>query len=310
MDITLRFIEKFEKASRIDLRLFLSNYVFFFEEILPEVLSFYAGSQSEIDSSKLEFLDTLKEDVNDILNFIAVNERIFDRYEDWENTEYLEDIRERILLTKRSWKFLRSSRGKRGFSNKIQFGYEAGRYETLESIARKKLDSEDFDNEWSKIAIENDLSETDYDLVGSTSLELNKLLEFNNLKLQSVVDSMEGENFYGKDVARLLEFTDSDLRVLTPNETFKQTVEIGSSLLQGDLPEFPTKGIDPEVFVGNNLASFAYPLFVRQISRVFNEDDTVLDFKVLSFERRGDGLFVRFSFQSFYGLVFETNVVI
>ena len=267
--------DQFETITGFRVRTYLVDFLRFIENDYKLIVDYFAGNKSTVDSTAYENLLYLEKQSNNVNNLIKVNKKKFSGTEHWLLLDQLEDIRVRILTILKSSKFLRSPKTNFGFSSSMEKDYFLGYQENLETISRNVLKSGDSENDWLEIAFRNKLSEGDYDNQGGIKIKISTPIT-QTIFLNSVIDNIEGIKVNGLDVKQYMNFIDNDLKVLSYEDTIMQAISILIGLKKGDVPEFPDFGLDISIVVGSNIGSLAYATLIRQITEVFDTDDTII----------------------------------
>jgi hypothetical protein len=135
----------------------------------------------------------------------------------------------------------------------------------------------------------NDLSEDKYTTSGGVMFKFSYQNDF-KLELNSVVDIITGENVYGKDLDKKIQFIDDDLKILSPKETIEQALYIILTTTRGSIPEFPGDGYDKTLMTNINRTFTMFPVLFRQLYAVVKKDDTFKSFSLLNIRREEDVL--------------------
>lgn len=297
--------DEFYTITGVDILNLFQKYLSFQKSDSQNIIDFYSGV-SKANMNSFDKLNILLYEVTNALSLFYQNKEAFNSIADWNLLEQIDETRKNLETLSNINKYLRSSINKNQFNTNIEVSVKLKRFDTLESIEFNELNSTDPQNDWINLALYNQLREEDYTSKG------NKLLKsltsnFNITSLNSVVGNLQGENLYGKDFDRKIQFSveDQDLKVLTPKETIKQAAEVLSNLNRGDNPEFPNNGIQKSLFVGNNLAGMSYPILFRQLLNNFSEDDTFSYIKISTIKTVKDSVEVEFEIQTKYGEKFN-----
>ena len=118
------------------------------------------------------------------------------------------------------------------------------------------------------------------------------------IKEETVFDILIGKNLLGKDlpIEFIIDEETKDLKILTPEQTFLQSVQILFNLQQGDIPEYLDLGIDKDVYsecTNKNDLGFTFPILLRQLSTSLESDDTILDFEIDNIELNEVTMFIK-----------------
>lgn len=300
--INEKTIKKFNSISGYDITNFFFSSQRFFKIGYPVIEKFYNGDLKFIDKKYFVGLDNLEKESNKIINIFKEKKRLMTTVDFWELIEMCEVIRTSLQRTQKLSKYLRSSIVKGKINRGFVFQYTMSAGETMEDVARNIIKTSDFQNYAQDIALDNDLREVDWDIDGGTVLEL-KDDSFQNDLVTSMLDNTVGERIYGMDVNRLMTIYDSDLDILGYKETVYQTVDILSQLSKSDIPEFPSLGLDGNIYKGINYSQLNYPSIVREMNKSFSTDDLFIDFQVTNISHEEGDLFVDFQVDTKYNLL-------
>lgn len=286
--------DQFEVQTRFPLKDFLTDFATFVSRQSKDITSFYNGNTKSPNIKSFNKLSELRERVRELESVIISNQDRFMTTDFWEVLEMVEDIKIKLDTIDNTSKWLRSVITKNSFNPNPETDYILTQQQTLEKVANNELSSQDPDTEWLNIALRNDLSEEDYTSAGGIKMKLSLQNSTSTLRLQTVVDNMQGEKIYGIDLDRNLHFVNNDLATLTPAKSIRQAVEILAGLRKGDNPEFPNDGLQSSLIVGSNLGSIAFPSVVRQMYETFQKDDTLKSFQITKIEQLQDAVFIEF----------------
>jgi hypothetical protein len=300
-------IEDLERILGFPLGEFLLDYRQFYQSSFPRLVNFFSGKIEEIDSSHFASLSDLGERSVDLSSAITQKSHLMDNVKYWEWVDYLSDLRVELLVSNSIDKFLRSNVINPTYTNEFAFDYTL-KAETLEDVSNVQLGRGDYNNHWTEIAMRNDLEEIEYDGDGGNSLNLFVRLNFGTFTINSVVDNIQGESVFGKDLDKTLTFEDDDLLALSPRRTIKQTVEILTGLEKGDVPEF--KDFGRSGGVGSNVHVFALSSLIRQMAEIFATDDTLTGFKVKNFQFNAADVVLSFEVSTRLDLIVRSSLKI
>jgi len=164
------------------------------------------------------------------------------------------------------------------------------------------------DDEWVEVFLNNKISEVDYRAsVGGQYVKFGSINN-ENVFLASVVDNLEGNKVYGKDIDNNFQFLNDDISVLTPEKTIVQAADVLLDLMKGDIPEFPQLGKTPDVAVGTNIGLINIVFLKSDIAEVFSSDDTFTNILITDVKTKGDSLFVSVSIESFRNKLIEKDL--
>lgn len=298
----------FEEYAFFELSDFLFDFQIFVNQHYENIISYFRGDTNVLNQDSAERLERLvvrNVDLQEKLNLFISD---YDTFNFWSLLEYLEDVGIEIERANVIFKYLRSAKFPGFNENSLVQDYSMTNADTLETIADK--DRDDSQNAWIDIAVKNQLLEVDYVAQqGGVNLKLGKKV-LGTLFLESVVDRLQGDTIYGLDMDRNFEFdiVEEDIKVLSPQDTFKQSVDILAELVRHDIPEFPNLGVSSNRIVGSNLADFAFTFVSRELSQTFSTDDTIVNFSVKNLKRVGSTFFIEFQLESFFNFVYNKNI--
>jgi hypothetical protein len=297
MALDANLIEDFEAKTRYDLKKYLLGFEYFSDNHYYKVLDFYGGESKVIPSQSLVLLDVLIVQSKKIDNLINVKRNRFDTTDYWDLLEILEDIKGKLITIKNTPKWSRTSRSNAIIVNNPEVTIQLKQNQTIERLAGGSLGFDDEHNDWYDIAIRNDLEEEDYTPKGGNRLSVYATGGV-SFDIESIVDVIDSETMKGKEVYRKITWENGDLKVLSGDDSFIQSMEILASLSKGDNPEYVSNGITNNLAIGQNINSVAYPLLVRHINEVFSSDDSISSFKILDVSKRQDGIFINMEITS------------
>lgn len=309
MVISKETYEKFYNLTNYDLSSYVLEVRDFTTNNLSSIIEFYSGKIKNLDKKHIKKLNELSEEVLKILSIFRDYKKIFKTVEFWGLLDNIEDIRTHLNYCQNISKYLRSSIVNGKFEAGYSYDYVMSENETLEDISRTELNKGNFQQQWSEIAVKNDLREVDWSIKGGKKIDLVND-SFQSMIVTSMIDNTIGDRIYGKDIKRLLEFRDDDLIVLEYKETALQTIDNLSKLSKGDIPEFPTMGINDSVWKGSNVSRVNFPLIIRELRSIFNTDDLFKDFNVKKIEYKEGDIFIEYEVGTKRDLVIINNITI
>jgi hypothetical protein len=279
-------VENFNLITGYDLESYLNSFVLFIDTDRQSIVDFYQGNAESLPSKSLNELDRLLKETTKIEELFNSNSDSFSTADFCDLVDLIGDIKLKLLTTKKTAKWTRSSFGEGQYNANVEVDVTLNQNQTLEQLARN-IGYLDEDNDWLELALKNNLIEEDYTSQGG--LKLKAFLQ-NGLKIKilSIVDVISGENVYGKDIQKKIEFSDNDIKVLGYKDTINQAFEIAVKLKRGDNPEFPNDGLQSSLIVGQNLNSILYNSIFRQIYQTFTKDDTFKDISILDIKQDGE----------------------
>lgn len=300
-------IFEFEEITKYKISTFLSDVATFFTKDYKKITDYYDGSTNEINSIHLDNHNRLLNEADKITSLFIRNKNAFNTIEFWELLEFFEDIKTKLQKVSVIKKYIRSSRDDMNYLSGIATDYTIGSEQTLEEVSQL-LQEDTPDDDWINIAVSNDLKEIGYTIDGGKKITLYKERFIRDF-VTSVLDTMNGEKIYGLDINKKIKFVNNDLDVLSYKDTVYQAVDILSKLKKGDIPEYPSIGID-NIFVGSNLSAFSYSAIIRDLTRNFETDDLFINFKIKELKIEQDSLHIDFEINTKYELLIQSKTII
>jgi hypothetical protein len=306
--ITSDALDKFEQITSYDIRSFFINYLDFNDSHYSNIVNFFAGVSNVTPTESIDLLNYLIKEQKKIIDVTILNAVSLDNYEFWALVEYVEDIGHTLETTSNVSKWLRSSITKDGYKQQVIVEHMTSQHQGLEDVERKVLASNNPRDSWVDTALENQLTEEDYTLDGGYLIKI--IYKNNNaLFLEGVVDNIdEPKKTYGLDINRRIMFENSDIAVLSYEDTIRQCAEILTGLKRGDDPVFPDRGVNVKAIVGNSIAAIYYPAIFRDLAAVFATDDSFKSLFVTDIRREADAILLDFTVETKAGDVFNKSV--
>lgn len=259
IDYRQQSLIEFKRLTKIDLELFFFKVELFFTSKKNDIADYYKGNINTPNNSAFALLNECLEDSYVICAVFRNQRKQFDKLVFWELVEQIQDIRDSLETASKLYKYLKSSLGKYNFSSQTVTKFTLTKGNTLENVSRELLNQSDWDNDYQQIAFKNDLSEEDY---GDTSIEIDlDLINKSITKPNVVVDSMQGDNYLGKDFLRKITFVSTGQIIktgrITINENSVDVIGTGTLFVQelaiGDIIIFNGNIIGIIVEIVNNL---------------------------------------------------------
>jgi hypothetical protein len=283
----MTIFKKFKKITGYDINAYFEDFSSFILSDYQKIVSYYqngtAISASVITSIKDLF--ARMQQINDLF-FVYCDRLSDDTVESWELLDYFESTKVTLYTVLNSSRWFRSTKNVMR-NNLVNNDFILRQGQTFENLAME-VGYSDPANEWSQIALNNDVNEEKYTFEGGNKLKISFVNNYSYF-VNSVIDSISGEKIYGLDADKNLVFENNDIKVLGYRDTIIQQTMILIGLVKGSVPEFPLDGID-RVFVGTNVNAIQYPILLRQQSAVFEKDDRYKSIAISKFEVRVEAL--------------------
>ena len=301
-------LDKFKEITRYGVDQYLLSYSIFTSDNLNLIIGYYSGISEEVPSTSLKFLSNLVRESERLDQVINSNRNAFKTTDFWDLLELIDNIKLTLVTIVNTPKWSRSSTTNGRAISKVETDAILKQRETIERLGGRSLGFSDEHQDWYEVAIRNDLKEEDYTPEGGTPLKVSTS-NSKSYEIVSIVDILDRETMKGKDVYKKITWEDDDLKVLSGNEAFLQTIDILVNLKKGDNPEFVADGLNKKLAAGQNINSVAYPILIRQLTETFNGDDTISSWNISSIERVQDGVFLELEIRSKSGDLFNLDTV-
>ena len=299
----------FRGVTRFDIKAYFDDFASFTLTDYQRIVDYY-NNGADISADVLSTLKDLNSrmlQINDLFNLYS--DRLSSgTSEMWELLDYFETTKVTLYTIINSARWMRST--KNVFqSNAVDHNYILKQGQGFELLATE-VGYSDPANDWSQIALNNDVKEEDYTYVGGNKLKISFVndLSFN---VNTVIDSISGEKLYGLDIDRAWVFdtTLQDFKILGYKDTINQQTEILVGLVKGSVPEFPQDGISKDL-VGGNMNAIQYPVLIRQQSSVFEKDGRYKSVAINKFETQADSLIMELTITTKLDEVLNENLVL
>ena len=280
----MKILDQFKSITSLDIELFLNNVSDFISDNYQSIVNYYT-KDTAIDGNIFIDLDNLI-DTSILINsaFSNFRDQLSLTTEFWKLIDIFDEARVKLLTIQNSERWLRATKDTL-FNDSVSPSYVLRQQQTIENVSKDLGDTIPQDD-WVDIAIKNDLEERDYDTEGGNLLHVSYS---NNARIQinTVVASLQGKGVYGLDIDKtfVIDTITEDLKVLTNDETIKQSFLTLISTMKGSIPEFTDDGVDKTI-IGTNLNSIQFPIIFRQISTLFQKDDRFKNFSIISIDQQ------------------------
>lgn len=278
----------FRTVTRYDIQAYFEQFAEFTLSDYQKIVDYHERGV-DIPAGVLTTLTGLYDDmlqITDLFSLYAV-QLSTGTAEMWEVLDYFESTKVTLMTVVNTARWLRST--KNTFrNNAVSHDFILRQGQSFEQLA-VEVGYADAQNDWSGIAVNNDVCEEDYSFEGGNKL---KITFVNNLSyfVNAIVDSVSGERLYGMDVDRVLTFEDNDLATLTYKDNIVQQTAILIGLTKGSVPEFPQDGIMN--VAGTNINALQYPQLLRQQSALFEKDDRYKSISISQFKTEAESVIV------------------
>jgi hypothetical protein len=307
-ELTGDILQEFYEKTGYPISTFIANFVNFIDNDYPKVVSYFSGENPTANAVAFNNLNSLLIENNKLFETVSLNSNVLNNYKWWVLIEEIENIDTRLSTIQNTSKWLRSSITQVNFTP-TSVGVILQQQQTLEQLSRNVANIKNWNDDWAQIAQQNGLEEEMYTTEGGNYLLISPQGS-NNIVLRTVVDNIVGDKILGIDLNKKIQFENNDLQVLSPRDTFIQTVQILSQLKLGDNPDYPQIGLNKKFIVGTNRNALSYPTIIRQMGESFSTDDTIKSFSIDNIRRESDALYLDFSVASRIGETQQISILI
>lgn len=311
MDANDSILNDFNQLStKLDVKQYFGTCLDFFNTVYPTISDYYSGKTPSIASVFLAELVSLEIQTQQMFQFFT------DFRGQCKNLKYfnilgqVEDIDNRLKTLRNINRWSRASLDNASYNQNVKVPYVLPQGKTLERVSQDVIQSQNPSEDWTTIAIQNNLTEEQYTSSGGVQINLEVPSINKNYSLSSVVDIIQNKAIFGKDIYGKLQFSNNDLQVLSYDDTILQAVNILIKLRKNANPDFPQYGLQTAMIIGSNKATLNFPVITRQLQQTFATDDTLLNFTILSVTYRDDNMFIDFTVENRLGETIQNSSII
>lgn len=264
---------EFQNITKFDLLQYFTKYRDFLQNDYSDIYSYYSGNIEQIEANKLETLEDLLTQSDDLIRTFQTFSGKLGNVGYWELQQYCQDLKDTLERINKLPKYCRTSKTKRGYKPYIQVKEDIGGMKTIQDLSEQLGDVSE-----QELILNNDLEEGDY--------EIDKLSQISafvdnstNLVVNTILEQPIGKSIYGRDINRKITFSNNDLVLVEYENNVEQKAEILLELNKGDVPEIPTFG--KNIISGKSYASYNYAELVSDLRDNFLQDDLFLSIDVV-----------------------------
>lgn len=267
-----RKIIEFEKITKFPLILLLEKYAYFNENYLANLKLYFSGSVDDIDVNAIDAMNELKRNCAELLSIInSYNNKLSD-CGFWELIDYLENLNDNIEKITKLPKYYHVTKTISGYKPIVESDGNVGGMRTFEDVENElRYDNFDTQTTWEQIMLNNDIEETAWEIDELKQVKYT-ISAPKSIQVSTILDILQGDNIYGKDIGRKIAFDGNDLLLVKYDDNIKQKCEILLNLKKGDVPEMPLFGVDNK-FLGEGVKAFSYNEVFTQIENNFLQND-------------------------------------
>jgi len=291
---------------------YIERFNDFYVNDFPKLISYWNNSKNEINYQILKRFNELRQDwfeFNDgFSRYMQTNSYLLDYHDFQEYIDNVKYILDYILLLPQ---YFKTSLDDITVFEEPSIVYFVRSDDTLESIAQQIYADP---NAFNIIMDNNNLRYTD---VGSSSWVGRKILIPIRRKVvkdvPGIINGLIGEEVLGRDMEEIFSFENDDIKVLNPEETFNQSLNlITSKINRGSLPEFLNLGNSVIGVTGEAIGSISLPIIANEIKTLLRLEPTLLTSSItnIKYEEKTGAMVIDFNFESILGIEHFQKVII
>lgn len=275
---------EFQNITKFELLQYFIKYRNFMQNDYSDIYSYYSGNTEQIEASKLETLNDLLTQSDDLIRTFQTFSGKLGNVGYWELQQYCQDLKDTLERVNKLPKYCRTSKTTRGYKPYIQVREDIGGMKTVQDLSEQLGDVSEQD-----LMLNNDLEEGDYEID-----ELSQISAYvnngTNLVVNTILEQPIEKNIYGRDINRKITFTNNDLNLVEYENNVEQKAEILLELNKGDVPEMPTFG--KNIISGQSYASYNYAELISDLRDNFLQDDLFLSIDIINIYTNNGDIYV------------------
>ena len=286
----MTLFDKFKNLTNISISDFYADVLDFYDNYHNDILSYYTDYNFKYPGDAFAKYNRVCKQLELIISKIVLYKGNFETVDIWSLMDQLDTIKQKLESIPSYPRIYRVGFYKKQVSEEQSYQtYMMGPHETIESV------SKGYNQNTTDLVLINELNEEKWTDAGGKQIILKTNLDdaiVTATQEEVVFDILLGKNLLGKDLPPYFEIDEEneDLVVLTPEQTFLQAVETLFNLQMGQIPEYPTLGIDKTIYgeciKGNT--GYTFPVLLRQLNLSLETDDTILSFSIDNIELNED----------------------
>ncbi len=286
------------KPSLIEL---YKNFTVFMEIDAAKITAYYNKQETEYPQTAFNNLTKLQLVTENILVYFSKNKELFVDFLWFEYVEQIEEINNYLSMLKNSPKWLRLTKSQNGYRSELTKNNLLDTNRTIEQHQKTNNYYKNIDSDASRIEYDNKITELDYNTEDGINFKSTVLSNFSLFQNDSVIDVMDDDTIYGKDIDRNFYFSEEDIAHLDTKDTLSQSADILLNLTKGDNPEYSDDGVQKNLLIGTSKGLITLPLLIRQWQESFAQDSTFKNISVKSMDTIQDILTVIFEIEPIVG---------
>lgn len=302
----MTILDNFKQLTGKDLNVFFSAVTLFFTNDYPDLVNYYTGTTQSITPIPYKNLDSISTQLDEIYVIFNNFSSAMTNAEYYVLLDIIENIDSRIKTTQNINRWARSTKSVVAYSPNGVINYTLSDKESLEKVAQNLLNSQNPEDDWYDIAMENHLAEEDYTSEGGKNINVpGNSQSISSFPLNSVVDVINGKTVYGKDIYKNFSIQNNDVVVLDYDGTLSQSVDTLITLKKNSNPDFRTEGLQTSLVIGGTRNTLNFPVIVRQLTDTFSTDDTLKNFQVTNIQPVGNQLQISYTVRTRLGEILQ-----
>ena len=267
-----RKVIEFEKITKYPLISLLEKYAYFNENYLAGLKLYFSGNVADVDVNAVDMMNELMGNCAEILSVVNSYNNKLNDCGFWELIDYLESLRDNIEKITKLPKYYHVTKTISGYKPIVESNGNVGGMRTFEDVENElRYDNFDTKTTWEQIMLNNDMEETAWEIDELKQVKYT-ISAPESIKVSTILDVLQGDNIYGRDINRKITFDNNDLFLVKYADNIKQKCEILLNLKRGDVPEMSMFGVDNK-FLGEGVRAFTYNEIFSQIESNFLQND-------------------------------------
>jgi len=157
-----QILEEFQNKTSFRIRDLFNKVAVFADRHYQNVVSFYRGETKTMNTVSFQLMKEIETDIESYFETIRLQSDNLRNFKFWILTENVENIYTWILNVKNAPKWSRSTFNGTNYNGYLPVEIPLKQGQTLESLSSDILNSTNSDNDWTDLAIQNELTEESY----------------------------------------------------------------------------------------------------------------------------------------------------
>ena len=173
--------DSYKKITKIDSQEIAESYLNFYNNNYTNIVNFFSGSLSSLPELDFKVLDDLIDTINNAINQFRQNENLFQGYDAWILLENFENMISSLRTIQVYPRFLRTITTRSVYKRDIDLDYTLAQGQSLENVSSEVVGLDNGYEDWTGIAIDNDLEEEEYTSAGGINIKVKCFYNFHNV---------------------------------------------------------------------------------------------------------------------------------